>query len=133
MFPPELHVAEGVVARAVERLGGSQRLINRSRNIPHHNWCAARVIMRAHKLLSRVFYCLIYVLKCRHKSHHTCTIHTSHFIHVASHVCAESCIGFGPFVECCIEHAAPKDVTGVLVMLMLMLIADADANADADC
>jgi hypothetical protein len=25
---------------------------------------------------------------------------------------AESCIGFGPFVEACIEHAAPKDVTG---------------------
>jgi hypothetical protein len=25
---------------------------------------------------------------------------------------SESCIGFGPFVEACIENSAPKDVTG---------------------
>ncbi len=33
-----------------------------------------------------------------------------HHSHAFAHV-TESCIGFGPFVEACIENSAPKDVT----------------------
>jgi hypothetical protein len=31
----------------------------------------------------------------------------------------ESCIGFGPFVEACIENSAPKEVTGKEAICML--------------